>query len=47
MTYTRTFDGVKNMEVTQNKKRTSSNTSLAILDKTKNRTVAQGKSLPV
>ena len=41
MTYARSLekslDGVKDMEVTQTKKRSSSNACLTIVDKTKNR----------
>ena len=51
MTYTHSldkiFDGVKDMKIIQNKTQTSSNAYLVLLDKTKNQTVAQGKSLVV
>ena len=43
----KSLDGVKDMEVTQTKKRTSSNACLTIVDKTKNRTSSQNKSLPL
>ena len=51
MTYARSLekslDGVKDMEVTQKKKRTSSNACLTIVDKTKNRSSSQRKTLPL
>ena len=43
----KSLDGVKNMEVTQTKKRTLSTASLTIVDKTKNRSTTQGKTLPL
>ena len=43
----KSLDGVKDMEVTQTKKRTSSNACLTIVDKTKNRSSSQSKTLPL
>ena len=51
MTYSRSldksFDGVRDMEITQTKKRTSSHACLIIVDKTKNIPNTQGKRLPL
>ena len=51
MTYARSLekslDGVQDMEVTQTKKRTSTSTCVAIIDKTKNRSTNQEKTLPL
>ena len=43
----KSLDGVKDMEVTQTKKQTSTNACLTIVDKTKNRSSAQGKTFPL
>ena len=43
----KSLDGVKDMDVTQTKKRTSSNASLTIIDKTKNWSSTQRKTLPL
>ena len=43
----KSLDGVKDMEVSQNKKRLSSHASLTIVDKTKSRSSTQEKHLPL
>jgi hypothetical protein len=43
----KSLDGVKNIEVTQTKKRSSSNACLTIVEKTKNKSNTQGKSYPL
>ena len=39
----KTFDGLKDMETSQNKKRTSSNVCLVVLEKNKTKVTLQGK----
>ena len=43
----KSLDGVKDMEVTQTKKQTSTNACLTIVDKSKNRSFTQGKTFPL
>ena len=43
----KSLDGVKDIEVSQNKKRLSSHASLTIVDKTRNRSSTQEKNLPL
>ena len=43
----KSLDGIKDMEVTQTKKRSSSNACLTIVEKTKNKTNTQGKTFPL